>query len=568
MSVLSLATPAPADAPSVETPAPRRDGGDDTGRRALLLVLAALVVGLGLRVAIGLTDDAPSVDETAYLRSGLSLADGDGYERDGHAELHFPPLVPALLGAASHLVDDPHTGTVWLTILAGTALVVVLTLLAHRLAGPKAAVATAWVAALAPGLATTPAARGAGSEAEYTLLVVSAAYLVVAASRREGPAQLARFAGGGLCVGLAYLTRPEGLFAAAPLGVAVLVVAARAGGGRRLRAGALAAAVFALPLAVCVVPYASFLHTHTGRWELTAKTQDASIEAWHAVARSDRRARDEVLYALDDSGLHIQDDRTPLTGLAEDDPAGYAGILGTNVVSLGKNVGGWWLLPLPVWVLAVAGAWRARRQRGTQLLAIVALLPVGTALAFFVQPRYLIVTAAVAVVMAGTTVPTLPRRARGPTMAVLLVLLAASSLGAFYGAGGWWHPGDHLDQRRAGEWLAAHTDPDDRVMTRSMVAAYYADRPTMAIPYADFDEIMAYARHYGAHYLVVDWYTAGRLRPQLADLQDDDRAPGLRLVHEETAEGRTTRIFTLDPVPPPPPPGEEAPALGFMGDAT
>jgi hypothetical protein len=168
-------------------------------------------------------------------------------------------------------------------------------------------------------------------------------------------------------------------------------------------------------------------------------------------------------------------------------------------------------------------------------------------------------------VMVGVTVPTLPRRARGPTMAVMVVLLAVSSLGAFYGAGGWWHPADHLDQRRAGEWLAAHTDTDDRVMTRSMVAAYYAERPTMAIPYADFDEIMAYARHYGARYLIVDWYTAARLRPQLADLQHDDHPPGLRLVHEVTAEGRTTRIFALDPAPPPS--DDDAPGLGFMGDA-
>ena len=561
MSVVSPPPAPPTTAPVVS--ATRREGA--AGRRALLLVLAALLVGLGLRVAIGLTDDAPSVDETAYLRSGLSLAAGDGYERDGHAELHFPPLAPALLGATSHLVDDPHTGTVWLTIVAGTVLVGVLTLLAHRLAGRDAAVATAWVAALAPGLATTPAARGAGSEAEYTLLVVGAVYLVVAAARREGTARLARVGGAGLLVGLAYLTRPEGLFVALPLGAAVVVVAAR---GRRWRAGLVAVAVFALPLLVCVAPYASFLHTHTGRWELTAKTQDASIEAWHAVARSDRRARDEVLYALDDSGLHIEAERTPLTGLARDDPAGYAGILRTNVLALGKNVSGWWLLPLPVWALAVAGAWRSRDRRGIVLLAVVASVPVASALAFFVQPRYLIVTAAVATVLAGIAVPSLPRRARGPTMAVMVVLLAGSSLGAFYGAGGLGHPADHLDQRRAGEWIAAHTDAEDRVMTRSMVAAYYAERPTMAIPYADYDEIMTYARHYGAHYLVVDWYTAARLRPQLADLQHDDHPPGLRLVHEETAEGRTTRIFALDPVPPPPPRGEEAPALGFMGDAT
>jgi hypothetical protein len=146
-----------------------------------------------------------------------------------------------------------------------------------------------------------------------------------------------------------------------------------------------------------------------------------------------------------------------------------------------------------------------------------------------------------------------------------VVLLALSSVQAFHATGGgWWHPADHTDQRLAGEWIAAHTDPEDRIMTRSMVVEHYAERPTMAIPYADFDEILTYARHYGARYLVVDWYTVVRLRPQLRPLRHVDRVAGLRLVHEVRAEGRTTRVFTLDP--PPTSTAELGPSLGFMGD--
>lgn len=570
MSVLSPplasepARPAPDEADTGVGAPPAPSSGPLDDRRARRLILAALLVGLGIRLAIGLTDDAPSVDETAYLRSGLSWVEGDGYERDGHAELHFPPLVPALLGIASRVVDNPHTGTVVLTVVAGTALMAVLVRLAHLLAGRRAAVATAWVAALAPGLATTPAARGAGSEAEYALLLSGAVLLVVSSLERAGPARLVRVAGAGGLVGLAYLTRPEGLLVAVPLGLAT-VLTLRA----QPRRAARAAAAFALPVLLCVAPYASFLRTHTGQWQLTAKTQDVSLEAWHAVAHSDRHSRDAELYALDETGLHLPSERTPLTTLARDDPAGYAGIVVLNVRGLGKNLSGWWLLPLPVWGLAAHTAWRrGRRQPRILLLVSTALVPVATTLVFFVQPRYLVVTAAMAVVLVGVTLPTLADRWRRPVTAGLMLALAGSALGAFYGAGGWWHPGDHTDQQRVGEWIADHTEPGDRVMTRSMVAAYYADRPTMAIPYGDYDEILHYARHYGAQYLVIDWYTAQRLRPQIAHLEHEDEAPGLRLVHEEEAEGRTTRVFALDPAPPPPEPGEEeAPSLGFVGDA-
>lgn len=545
------------------------------GRRFGLLVFGAVAVGLAVRVAIGLTDDAPSTDETAYLRSGVSLVDGDGFARDGRPELHFPPFMPFLLGVAARLVDDPHTGTVVLTCLASTALIVPLALLGRRVAGTGAGGATAWIAALAPGLSTSLVNRGAGSEAHYMLLVVSAVWLVVSSADRRGGTRLLALAAAGSLVGLAYLTRPEGLFVAVPLGLAILALGRRTAGGprRRLLATVGLAGAFAVPIVACIVPYASYLHRHTGEWQLSAKTQDASIEAWHAVARADREARDSVLYELDDTGLEFAAERTSLPALARDDPSGYAAIVGTNVLSLGEIVAdpeagrflAWLLLPLPVWVLAAYGAWRHRRVRSLQVALAVAALPVATALAFFVQPRYLMLTVALATVPAGAGLVSLAGRWRRPAAAAVVLLLVLSTVQGFRGPGGWWHPSDHSDQRAAGEWLAANAEPDDRIMSRSMVVEYYAERPTMAIPYASLEEILDYGRHYGAQYLVVDWYTVRRLRPQLAPLrQAGVEVPGLALVHQVRREGRTTQVFAFDPAPPIP--AQSGPPLGFVGD--
>ena len=65
-------------------------------------------------------------------------------------------------------------------------------------------------------------------------------------------------------------------------------------------------------------------------------------------------------------------------------------------------------------------------------------------------------------------------------------------------------------------------------------------------------------------YLAVDETSARRVRPQLVPLLDGPPVDGLRLVHETTAEGRSTRVFALDPAPPPS--AEAGPTLGFMGD--
>jgi 4-amino-4-deoxy-L-arabinose transferase-like glycosyltransferase len=533
-------------------------------------VAGAVVTGFALRVAIGLTDHSPSTDETAYLASGISLVTGHGFQRGGHAELHFPPFVPFALGLASRVFPDAHTGQVWLTTLCGTALVVPLFLLARRLGGPSAGVATAWIAAIAPALSTMVVSAYAGSEAEYLLLVATATWLVVSAGDHRGTGRLLRVAGAGACVGLAYLTRPEGLLLAAPLGLAVLLLARR---WQAWRTALLLGAAFSVPLVVCIVPYVGYLHAHTGRWELTAKTQDASIEAWHAVARSDRRARDAVLYALDDSGLHFRAGRTSLTALARDDPHGYLAILRTNVSTLGTTLWqpehgrllSWVLLPLPVWLLAAYGVWSRRRSVHTYVLLAVLALPVLTALAFFVKPRYLVVPAAVATVFAGLGVAAAPARARRALLLGALALLALAAVQDFRGLAGWGHPTDHPDQRAAGEWLAANAAPGAKVLTRSMVVEYYAERPTVAMPYAELDQMLAFARHYRARYLVADSYTVTRLRPQLAPLRTGQPVPGLTLVHVVHVDRRTTRIFAITPDPVEET-NERGPDLGFVGD--
>ena len=572
----------PALAP---TPEPR----DRAALRFALLVGAAVLVGLGLRIAIGLTDDAPSTDETAYLRSGESLAEGHGFARGvDRPELHFPPLVPFLFGMTGKVVDDPHSGAVMVTVVAATLAVLPLAFTARRLGGYRAGVITAWVAALTPAISTTLFIRGGGSEGPYTLVVATAVMLVVYAAGTRGTTRALQVAGAGLAVGLAYLTRPEGLFFALPLGVAVLYLAWRDGqpdhepgeawhrvwrrGGPRAVARAAAPAVaFGVPIVVCVVPYAAFLHSHTGSWELSAKTQDASIEAWLAVAQDDRQARDVVLYDIDDEFRFTAESHS-LPSLALDDPGGYASIVAANVEKLYTTVvpaeGGiwvrWQLLPLPVVALAAWGAWR-HRSRSMALIVGVALLPVVTSLIFFVQPRYLVGTAALATIPVGLLLAGMAAPRARLFGGVALAFLATSSIFAFHGPGGWWHPNDHTSLESAGKWIAENTELNDRIMARSQIVEYYAHRTTIALPYTDYPQMLAYGRHYGVQYLVLDANTAANLRPQFEFLRDVDVAPGLKLVHESLGEGGATRVFAFHPATPvaDAPPG---PHLGFVGD--
>jgi hypothetical protein len=547
----------------------------------LLLLLPLLLGGL-VRIVCGTTDDVPTTDATAYLRTGASVWNGDGYRRDGEPELHFPPMMPVLLGGAERLFGDPLTGSVVVTVLTGTLLLIPLAGVGRLIGGAGAGLAAAWVGAFVPALTTVPANQGGGSEGTYVLLVLTALWVTLAAARRTGWPRLLGALGGGALTGSAYLTRPEGISYVAVL-VPVLLLSGLGGwelvrwrrvATRGWRTAASLAVAFGVGLAVFVVPYVDYLHTHTDRWELTAKARDASLDAWRAVAEHDRRARDEIFYELDDDGVAFVADRFTLAELMKDDPSGYLGIVGVNVHTATSEltvarlvpVPVWELIPLPLLLLGAWAAWRSRRRPGVPAVLATGALALAVPLTFFVQPRYLTPAAAIACVFIGLGLVSLPRRVRHPAWVVAGVLIASSLLGGLGGPHHFLAPREQVEHRRVGTWLHENTPPGTRVMTRNLVVDYYADRVMVPMPYTTMPRLLHFARVHGVDYIIADEYQLRSQRPQYHRLFERGPWPGLRLVHGLVQDGRLTRVFALDP-PAEVDPDDDLPSdVGFVGD--
>lgn len=577
--------PPEADQPSVErTPGPAR-----RGRRYWLLLLVPLALGAALRVGLAWSDHVISNDTAAYLESGRSLLDGEGYSRYGLPQLHFPPVTPVLLGAAWDLTGDPEVAFDLVVVVSGLLLIFPVAALARRLGGDLAGLAAATAVALAPGLAVIPSSAGGGSENIYASLLMTTVWLVVAIGDATGRRRVALAALAGVTGGLTYLTRPEGL-----LLVAVMVVAAALGalpGGlawrrpwsalrQHGRAVTSVVVPFVAAFALLAAPYVAFLHGHTGRWELTAKSRDASIEAWRAVAETDRAARDRILYRLDDNGDGFPRRGRSLVALAVDDPAGYAGIVGVNareladLLAVPRLAGGiigvprWVVFPLPLLALAIWAGWRRRRSRPVPLLAAMGAVTIATALGFFVQPRYLTPALGPACVLAGVALSLLRRSGRRAWTAALIIgalTLVVPVVDDISADKGIFDSHEPVEHELAGRWLAANTELDARVMTRSMVIQFYARRPTVAMPAASLTDTLTFARHHGAEYLVIDEFLMSRFRPQLLPLLGPGPWPGLRLVHELSHDDRVIRIFALDPSPSQM--SVDPPGLDFVGDS-
>ncbi len=250
-------TGAVAGAPEV---APRPARVRRASRRRFALGLAAIAVGaLLVRVAfiIGVDPEVPEVgDASAYHLLANGLADGEGYVRPFDRVLfgeirptaEYPPLFPAAVSLAARADARSVRSQRLAVAVIGAAGVALIGLLGRRIAGPSAGLLAAGLAAVYPMLFLADATLT--PETLFVLLV--AAVLLLAYRVADRPSRPAVTVGAlGLLVGLAALTRAEGLLLLPLVAAPVVLLRRDRPLGSRLGLLALATAATAL----VVVPW-------------------------------------------------------------------------------------------------------------------------------------------------------------------------------------------------------------------------------------------------------------------------------------------------------------------------
>ena len=224
------------------------------GRRNHTLILwAILLVALALRLGgwfgvVGF-DSSGWGDEPDYHRLASSVASGEGLVgRLGEPTAARPPLYPIVLGGVYALFgDDPDVARAF-QVLLGVLAVPLIHLLARRLATPGVALLAALLAALNPALIYMSGLIM--SENLYILAILGVLLLLVRDAREpRRPASIGRYLLVGALSGAAYLVRPQMLFFAAFVGLAVLWTTSLVWRGRlaRLAVMVVAAAVVVSP---------------------------------------------------------------------------------------------------------------------------------------------------------------------------------------------------------------------------------------------------------------------------------------------------------------------------------
>ena len=424
----------------------------------------------------------------------------------------FHPLYPLLIALAQPFVGDWEMSGRLVSAFFGALVILPAFALTRGIVGRQAALLSCVFIAVHPRLVQNSAS--VLCEATYTFLLVTG----VLAARRglvSGPRALIPLAG--VCFGLSYLVRPEGLLYLVGL---VLIAFFMLVTGRE-RAGAVvpwlggAVVIFT----AIVAPYVWYLAEAWGHFTLSGKI-DHNLPLATGAATAPNALPMRVL----ENVLLFQKYAVP-------------------------DLLPWVLLLLLLPGLLARGRMEGWLGRDAVLLA--AALPPFASLGFHVEPRvflpivpFILPFAAVGTLWAAVT---LTDARRGWTWAVAIGLVVALVLVPWT-----LQPVLRPDAglalyRQAARWVAETQPRDTVLLDRKPMVAFYSERRWVPLPRIGPDELLAAARHAGARLVVLDSREFFFDRPGLIPLLWGPPPPGLDVLRDfDAAPTDRLRILVVN----------------------
>jgi 4-amino-4-deoxy-L-arabinose transferase-like glycosyltransferase len=534
--------------------------------RAHTLLGVILLLGLALRVA--------------WMVARVSVISPDGGEYATMAEhlLHqhaligiyegpeiiYGPLYPTLIAGVMVVIPNSETAAHVVSLVSGTALIVIVFLLAQRVYGRRTAYIAAALAAFHPLLIALSAS--VFNEALYATVWMAMAYWGIRALefRRLRDAVFL-----GACVGLAYLTRVEAL-ACLPFFAAALLFS-----GWRQKHARFAAVQTAI---VCVVflalasPYVAFLYRHTDHLRLEAKWN------FNYTLCRNRLAGMSVIQANWGIGPNMTiegpllgpfqfADFTPYPHTLRERLGSLAAMARMNAQAVYSNLLHRQIGAPLLWALLVLGwcraPWTNKRLRDEVLLfGLAALIVAATLIASSAETRYFFALVPMLLVWTANGLRELSRWItrwelmarwrkvrRDWCLAALQLGAAAMVVGIAIGgvlANGYFaaeHGAAASAAREAGTWLAQYGSPSKRIAVSGVsVVPYYAKGTLIAFPYGDPETTLRYIAHKQVDFIVLEsaeplmipalgeWIAHGIPDPRAQIVYDKTHSPGVRVV--------------------------------------
>jgi hypothetical protein len=460
-------------------------------RQYLLLLIG---IAFGLRLYAVLMAQGIAMDSAGYGFMARDFLKGD-FIKGLSSALH--PLYPILISLISP--DSTHVEIAgrFISLFWGTVTLIPLYYLVKEHIGQKEAIFTALFYTFQPYLVTYSGMLL--TEATYWGLLVLSVFLFWTGLKNES---VWRIVLSGAFLGLAYLTRPEGIgYIVVYLGwIVVDGILKKKWFKKLVFMGILIPSTF-----IFVAPYVIYIRQETGQWLISKK-------ALEAQTRFFKKSADEV---------------NPSKGIEQQRPEKND----HKILMIAKNVGQY--LPFVIyhylrayhfslWPFLLFGLIRVRQKIMPYELFIAALVLFHIfSLATFLpsEIRFSVPMIPLALLWAGVGVFEIKRRLerlnivnpeKGIAWLIVIVLLIQLPQSFIP------ERVHRAYQKEIGLWLKKNTPSNAIIMSNSPIEAFYADRefvslppgiPTAEGPGESYGGIIRYARQRGIGFILVDQYT-------------------------------------------------------------
>lgn len=490
-----------------------------------IFVAASVVTAFVIRLIFLPRDAVVNPDGSYYTLLGERFMSGDF---GGGISAYWSPLYSILTGIFITVFDDRELGGRFVSLLAGTLLVIPAYLLIRDLYGNYQAYIGTFLMVLHPLLIKSSGVVMV--ESLYTFIFLT---FVLFGWYALKSGKLATFFITGLILGASYLTKPEAigfLF----LMLLLLICLAIFGSVLNIRQLLASYLMILFGFALLFVPYVVFIQSKTGEWTISKKTA-VNSPAFHFegelghLSPDGRSTMKDIIWGDD---YRTSSNVPPQSVPAIAKPPEYSQpvldmiTLSERALSLIKfQLKTYFpeLLPFPLILFAIIGffdkPWsRERSANELYLFSIVACSVIGYALSV-IETRYLFPLIPILIAWAAngivefsnwaiesakphfqTITKLKPQHLQAVTLMILVAVLSPRFVATVKANGIEDVP---FEEKEAGVWIKNRSNGSrPLVLSSNITVAFYAEAKHLYIPDADIPAIINYAKMQKADYLV------------------------------------------------------------------
>lgn len=529
-------------------------------------VIGVMSLALLLRLSVLRLQTPINPDSVYYATLGKHLASGNLEEG---LSTFWPPLYPLLVGLSSLVFRDIETGGKFVSVLAGSVLVIPVYSLIRVLHGRDAALLGAFLVAIHPTLIHYSTALL--TESTYTTLFVTVLFAGLRAF--SGGAYVAFFSVG-VTLGACYLLKPE---AVGYLGLMAVLTLFTSLAGNHLPPSEVLFRVVTLVAGASLLslPYLLFLRRATGRWTISDKFRahvhpsESWERRWLGLSEGRTTTLADRLYA----GAARKDDSLENRGSPAADATSLRMMTARSIEALRSEAGllSYGMTP-PHFVLLIGlGMFKAEWWKELYLLSFFTLTLIGYALCpDEVNDRLLVPLLPVTICWVAGGFKTVGDRLVGffeqtkisravpfinpATLRLLMVTALVFSMlpWAIYALMAT-PAAPMIEYKQAGRWVKEQSETPALIMATAPFIAFYAGGRPVYLPAEEYPTVVEHARRLNVDYVAIDealisngvWgnneYSALRFL-----LDERSHHPGLRLVYKfDHLPRRKILIYTL-----------------------